>query len=949
MKLDLHFDIAHRLTLLLVLLAIVLPAAVGAFFAHNSYLTLRAAVVSELLATAIEKQAALDIWINERQADLAALAAAPHVRDDLASRSAAPASPDGAAASAGLGQAVHDHLIADLQGWTGPNRAFLALAVIEPEHGQVIASTDPGEEGKYREDRAYFISGKAGPTVQNPQYTAQGWAMFVAAPLRSADGRLLGVLAGRVNLAEMNAIIARHTGLRQTADAYLVNTSNLLVTQPRFIADPIVLQRGIYTEAAKLCLARNSGVISADDYRGVPTISVYRWLPKTELCLIAEMDQAEAFIPLRALGMTNFRIAGLALLATLASAIVLTRSITRPVRQLVQGTQEIGKGNLEYRITVRTTDEFGQLANAFNEMATNLRTSLGETTRGQRLLAALSQAAQAIQRAHTPEEVYRTVGDEVARLGYHAAFFALTDDGTHLSLPYLNFDPALQQTAERLVGVTAADFRLSLTPDGFYQRTLAGGETVFLDPFLEPITEAVPWLLRPLIGQVTKLLDIKQGIVAPLKISGEVRSLLMVTGDGLNSDDVLAVKTFANQTAIALENARLYQETRAWAAELEQRVQAQTEIIRATEERLRTVVTHAPIVLWASDRAGTFTLSEGKGLEPQGLKPGELIGRSVFEVYRDVPRILEDSRRALNGEAFTSTVEVSGLIFDTHYSPVRDPNGQVIGVTAVSIDITERKRAEEQLARTAADLARSNTELERFAYVASHDLQEPLRMVTSYLQLIERRYGDRLDGDAREFMGYAVDGANRMKALINDLLAYSRVGMRGKPFGPVDCETILAQATANLQITIEENAAIVTHDLLPAVTGDDVQLTQLLQNLIGNAIKFRRAEPPRVHISAALRMADSRWQMADNQPPSAISHQPSAEWVFSVSDNGIGIDPQYFDRIFVIFQRLHTRDDYHGTGIGLAISKRIVERHGGRIWVESQPGQGTIFYFTIPA
>ena len=169
--------------------------------------------------------------------------------------------------------------------------------MIEPEHGQVIASTDPGEEGKYREDRAYFTAGKAGPAVQNPQYTVQGLAMYVAAPLRSADGRLLGVLAGRVNLAEMNAIIARRTGLRQTADVYLVNTSHLFVTQPRFLADPAVLQRGIYTEATNRCLAHNSGVITAGDYRGIPAITVYRWLPKTELCLIAELDETEATAP----------------------------------------------------------------------------------------------------------------------------------------------------------------------------------------------------------------------------------------------------------------------------------------------------------------------------------------------------------------------------------------------------------------------------------------------------------------------------------------------------------------------------------------------------------------------------------------------------------------------------------------------------------------------------
>jgi light-regulated signal transduction histidine kinase (bacteriophytochrome) len=242
-------------------------------------------------------------------------------------------------------------------------------------------------------------------------------------------------------------------------------------------------------------------------------------------------------------------------------------------------------------------------------------------------------------------------------------------------------------------------------------------------------------------------------------------------------------------------------------------------------------------------------------------------------------------------------------------------------------DITERKQAEEALQRTMQDLKRSNAELEQFAYVASHDLQEPLRMVASFTQLLARRYQGRLDADADEFIGYAVDGANRMQRLISDLLAYSRVGTRGQPFEPVDGEAVFDQVMAGLQLAIEEQGASVTHDPLPTVVADGSQLAQLIHNLVSNAIKCHGEEPPRVHVSAALE---------------------GKEWVFSVRDNGIGIDPHYFDRIFVIFQRLHGRQEYPGTGMGLAICKRIAQRHGGRIWVESQPGQGSTFYFTIP-
>jgi PAS domain S-box-containing protein len=244
-------------------------------------------------------------------------------------------------------------------------------------------------------------------------------------------------------------------------------------------------------------------------------------------------------------------------------------------------------------------------------------------------------------------------------------------------------------------------------------------------------------------------------------------------------------------------------------------------------------------------------------------------------------------------------------------------------------DITERKRAEEELVKTLENLKRSNAELEQFAYVASHDLQEPLRMVSNYMNLIERRYKDKLDKDAEEFIGFAVDGAKRMQTLINDLLSFSRVGSRGKPFEPTPLETILSEALSNLQITIEDTKAEITHDPLPTIMGDKVQMVQLFQNLISNAIKFKNNENnPRVHISAK---------------------QKEKEWIISVKDNGIGIDPQYAERIFIIFQRLHNREDYPGTGIGLAVCRKIVERHGGKIWVESEKGKGATFYFTIPA
>jgi PAS domain S-box-containing protein len=350
-----------------------------------------------------------------------------------------------------------------------------------------------------------------------------------------------------------------------------------------------------------------------------------------------------------------------------------------------------------------------------------------------------------------------------------------------------------------------------------------------------------------------------------------------------------------------------------------------------TERLFRMVVESSPNGVVMVDRRGTIVLVNRETERLFGYTRDELIGQSIELL---VPQRFRESHPGSRGEflndpqtrAMGAGRDLSGvhrngteIPVEIGLNPLETDDG--FFVLASVVDIGARKQAE-------AELRRSNEELERFAYVASHDLQEPLRTVASYVQLLSRRYRDELDADAVDFIDFAVGGVRRMQQLIEDLLAFSRVGTRGSPLVAIDMGTAFESALASLHASLAESHATVTADPLPVVVADAGQLAQLLTNLIGNALKFRGAEPPRAHVAA---VRDGRM------------------WVVTVQDNGIGIAPEYFERIFVIFQRLHSREEYAGTGVGLAICKKIVERHGGRIWVESAPGQGARFSFTLPA
>ncbi len=357
------------------------------------------------------------------------------------------------------------------------------------------------------------------------------------------------------------------------------------------------------------------------------------------------------------------------------------------------------------------------------------------------------------------------------------------------------------------------------------------------------------------------------------------------------------------------------------------------------EERnlLRKIIDQLPSGLFVKDTASRYLLNNQAHLAMLGVKTqAEATGRTTLDFFPGERgrQALAGDQQVLDGGAAILNQEKLDVLAEGHTRwslvtkvPLHDSHGQLVGLVGVSHDITERKRQEEEAKKSAEELARSNAELEQFAYVASHDLQEPLRAVASCVQLLKKRYEGKLDARADEFIAHAVDGTKRMQALISDLLDYSRIGTHTHPFEPANCAMVLDDALANLAVALHESGAVVEHDPLPTVLADASQLAQVFQNLIGNAIKFRGERRPEIRV---------------------IARREAGGWLFGVSDNGIGIEPQYFERIFRVFQRLHTRGRYPGTGIGLAICKKIVERHGGRIWIESQPAQGATFYFTLP-
>ena len=356
---------------------------------------------------------------------------------------------------------------------------------------------------------------------------------------------------------------------------------------------------------------------------------------------------------------------------------------------------------------------------------------------------------------------------------------------------------------------------------------------------------------------------------------------------------------------------------------LEAAVQQTTDAIVITTGQLDPPGPHIVYV-----NAAFTTLTGYTAAEVSGQTPRILQGPQTERAELDRVRRTLQAGQPFSGEVINYRKDGTTYTLEWHMTPVRAESGAITHWVAIQRDISERKQAEAARTALVAELQQAHADLQQFAYASSHDLQEPLRMVHSYIQLLARRYHGKLDTTADEFIGFVLEGAQRMEQLIHALFTYCQLGVQQPTLAAIEGEALLEQTVADLHDAVTESGAVITHDPLPIIKADRAQLRQMLRHLIDNALKFCGSAPPRVHCTA---------------------RRQGLQWVFAVHDNGIGLDPQQAARIFHVFQRLHTRDQYSGTGIGLAICKKIIEQHGGRIWVESLPGQGTTFFFTLPA
>ena len=975
-----------RLKLLITYLSVALiPAFFVGFLTFNNYRnSYEESRVSDMEDLAAFKADKIEAFFSGLRSYMETAKAFYNVKKNLpvlSRLSGSPASPEFTAARKMLdGQLQH---MQSVMGLTD-------IMLVSPA-GKVVYSSNPGH---FRKEflkplpdpgQKAFAEGKKGTYISDVFSVKEGRPeLLVTGPAADFNG----VIAFEMDMEPVYKLTLDKTGFGATGELLLGKKTGdkvFYLNPLRFDPEAALKRSVVIGSSQSLPIQRaaqgQNGSGRSIDYRGREVLASWRYLPSLNWGIVTKIDTEEAFAAAR--NLKRLLLIILALLAVVCgvTAVSLAQSISNPIKKLSEGAKIIGSGNLDYKVGTGHKDEIGQLSRAFDEMTENLKTTTAsreelrlseERYRG--LFTSMLEGFCVIEMvfdAGNKAVDYRFLEINPAfeaQTGLHnaqgrlmkelapdheARWFELYGKVALTGEParFMNEAKALNRyydvSAFRLGGAESRKVAILFSDISEAKRAeiaLRGSEERLRGFYDAGMIGVIYWNMNGVIVDANnKFLEmtgytredlaagrIDWGKMTPPEYSrldeASVKEL-KATGSNKQPFEKEYIRKDGTRIPVLLAGAMLDQERFngvAFVLDITRRKQ-----LEEKTTMLAALVATSKDAIIGKDLKGTI-LSWNKGAEEMyGYAPEEAIGKPISMLLPpgkqdEIPWILEKIARGEKVEDFETvrmgndgrTIQVSLAI-----SPILDAKKAITGVSTIARDISASKKLEE-------DLKRSNESLEQFAYVASHDLQEPLRMMASYSELLQRRYKGKMNADADEFIEYIVDGAQRMQKLINDLLSYSRIGRGEKAVEEVDCNAVLARVLGGMRTTIEESGALVTHDPLPVLTGNEMNYIHLFQNLIGNGIKFHGAEAPRVHVKA---------------------ERSGADWLFSVKDNGIGMDPQYKDRIFVIFQRLHGRGEYPGTGIGLSICKKLVELQVGRIWVESEPGKGAAFYFMIPA
>lgn len=758
---------------------------------------------------------------------------------------------------------------------------FTELFILHPDTGQILVSSDETQVGKYREDQLFFEEGQNGTYVQNPYYslTRQEQIITIATPLIGNNSTIAGVLAGHLDLDIASEIMLEGFLNHETGDTFLINQFNFYVTRSRF-SDPLEASPAIHSQGVENCLAQQTDTDTYVNHAGVQVIGAYRWIDARELCILTEIHEAEAFAPIVDLRNATLGVSSVVILLGIGMGVGFSRTITQPIHELVEGTKIIGSGKLNHRVGTLARDEIGELSRAFDDMVGNL----------QLVMASRDDLNAEIERREALEQTLRE-RETTLSLSLKAAGAGVWS--WDVASGRITWDAVMEEIHGLEIGTFGSNYdtwKASVHPED-------------IDTAENAIRQAIAGI---------KPFDTTFRVVRP---DGAVRYVqaqaVVVRNEDHEPTAMIGVNidvTERKQAEQALEKMSYDLIERVKELRGLQDIGQYEEEVLSLDTYFKKVIDRVPASMQFPDTCKVAIEFEG-------------------QVFGDVTAMEANCNIVNDIRVDSHTSGCLYVAYDQDRGFLDEEYNHVHAIAERMGHYVSRRRLFDELQRTLNNLAKSNQELEQFAYVASHDLQEPLRMVTNYLQLFKKRYEGQVDERADQYIFYAVDGANRMKTLINDLLSFSRVTTRGAEFEETNMNEILGTVLKSLEVLAQESDATITSDPLPIISADGSQMFQLLQNLVGNAIKFRGQTPPLIHIGATRR---------------------EDAWEICVEDNGIGIAPEYYDQIFVIFKRLHTREQYKGTGIGLAVCKRIVERHGGEIWIESQPGIGSKFKFTVP-